>query len=77
MVAAEIDQHKLIKAYTNIGHCHGLLRSYEVPCAKRLRINFLEIRNLRAIDLALNIVSESNSLEQPLLITHNIFLSMR
>ncbi|MCY4356142.1 MAG: hypothetical protein OXD01_01320, partial [Gammaproteobacteria bacterium] len=29
MVAAEIVQHKLIKASTNIGHCHGLLRSYE------------------------------------------------
>ncbi|MCY4264267.1 MAG: hypothetical protein OXE78_05375, partial [Gammaproteobacteria bacterium] len=28
MVAAEIVQHKLIKASTNIGHCHGLLRSY-------------------------------------------------
>ncbi len=29
VVAAEIVQHKLIKASTNIGHCHGLLRSYE------------------------------------------------
>ncbi|MCY4265008.1 MAG: hypothetical protein OXE78_09140, partial [Gammaproteobacteria bacterium] len=29
MVAAEIVQHKLIKASTNIGHCHGLLRSYQ------------------------------------------------
>ncbi|MCY4358490.1 MAG: hypothetical protein OXD01_13330, partial [Gammaproteobacteria bacterium] len=31
MVAAEIVQHKLIKASTNIGHCHGLLRSYKIP----------------------------------------------
>ncbi|MCY4265527.1 MAG: hypothetical protein OXE78_11820, partial [Gammaproteobacteria bacterium] len=30
MVAAEIVQHKLIKASTNIGHCHGLLRSYHL-----------------------------------------------
>ena len=41
MVAAEIIQHKLIKYSTNIGHCHGLLRSYRLARFNNSSPNYL------------------------------------